>query len=152
MEIVNDLSSAEGSLKIVVCALGLGVNIKNCQNIILHGPPRNVVDLVQIVGRAGRDGCYASALLMCSSYQIGHVDNNMKEIINDDACRRKNIMKHFLYAEVLFDQELIRCCDLCVQKCTCTKCEMAYLEGLYIDSHTLNISPEENSESDIDSD
>lgn len=154
MEIVNDLSSAEGSLKIVVCtsALGMGVDIKNCQNIILYGPPRNVVDLVQTVGRAGRDGCNASALLLCSSYQIGHVDNNMKEIINDDACRRKNIMKHFLYAEVLFDQELHRCCDNCVQKCACTKCEMPYLEGLCIDSHTLNISPEENSESDTDSD
>lgn len=64
----------------------------------------------------------------------------------------KNIMKHFLYAEVLFDQELHRCCDNCVQKCACTKCEMPFLEGLCIDSHTLNISPEENSESDTDSD
>lgn len=120
MEKVNDLSSAEGSLKIVVCtsALGIGVDTKNCQNIILYGPPRNVVYLVQIVGRAGRDGYNASALLLCSSYQIGHVDKNMKEIINDYACRRKNIMKHFLYAEVLFDQELHRCCDNCLQKCT----------------------------------
>ncbi|XP_061168806.1 uncharacterized protein LOC133178054 [Saccostrea echinata] len=153
MEIVTDLSSSEGVLKVVVCtsALGMGVDIKNCQNIILYGPPRNVVDLVQIVGRAGRDGCNASALLLCSSYKIGHVDKNMKGIINDDACRRKNIMKHFMYAEVMFDQELHRCCDNCAQKCLCKKCEMPYLESLDIDSHTLNTnSPDENSESDSD--
>ena len=84
--IVSDLSSSEGFLIIVVCtsALGMGVDIKNCQNIILYGPPRNVVHLVQIVGRAGRDGTNASALILCSSYQIARIEKHMKEIILAD--------------------------------------------------------------------
>lgn len=39
----------------------------------------------------------------------------MKEIIDDDACRRKNIMKNFLYAKVLFFQELHRCSYNCAK-------------------------------------
>ena len=152
--IVSDLSSSEGFLIIVVCtsALGMGVDIKNCQNIILYGPPRNVVDLVQIVGRAGRDGTNASALILCSSYQIARIEKHMKEIILADTWRRKIIMSHFLYAENIFNHNMHRCCDNCAKICTCENCEVPYLERVLINSHTVDETlSEENSPSDSDS-
>jgi ATP-dependent DNA helicase RecQ len=62
-------------MRIVIAtnALGMGIDIINCYSIVLYGAPHNVLDLVQEIGRAGRDGkdsvamvLYNSLLLNCS--------------------------------------------------------------------------------------
>lgn len=45
-------------------ALGVGVNFPNVRHIIHYGPPKEMEELVQKIGRAGRDSRPAFALIM----------------------------------------------------------------------------------------
>lgn len=45
-------------------ALGMGVNIPNVRKIVHFGPPRQVDDFVQEIGRGGRDGKETESLLL----------------------------------------------------------------------------------------
>lgn len=50
-------------------ALGMGVNIPDVRQVIHYGPPRQMVDFVQEIGRAGRDAWETSKvpLVLCWS-------------------------------------------------------------------------------------
>ena len=57
-EIVNCLSDkyVQTNTKVVICtsALGMGIDVSKCSNVILFGLPQNIVDIVQGIGRIGR--------------------------------------------------------------------------------------------------
>ena len=52
-------------LRVVVAtsALGIGVNVASCHNVIRYGPPKSAVDFLQERGRVGRDGQHSCAIL-----------------------------------------------------------------------------------------
>ena len=72
------------------------MDVADCHNIILYGPPRSVLDLLQETGRAGRDGGPSVALIMCNSYQVRHVDSEVRDIVSTRDCWRKEILGNFL--------------------------------------------------------
>ena len=73
----------KSNLRVVIAtnALGMGVDVIDCKNIILYGPPKNILDLVQQTGRYGRDGSSSLPLILCNRYQLGHVDEAVKDVI-----------------------------------------------------------------------
>ncbi len=58
----------KGDLKIVVCtsAFGLGINKPDCRWVVHYQPPLYLSEYLQEIGRAGRDGKPAHALLLRS--------------------------------------------------------------------------------------
>lgn len=64
---IFDSLKGNGIKRVVVAtsALSMGVNFPDVKYVIMHGPPRNLLDFHQQAGRAGRDGVgtYCAILL-----------------------------------------------------------------------------------------
>ena len=112
----------------------MGVDVIDCHNIILYGPPKNILDLVQQTGRCGRDGSCSLALILCNQYQLCHLDEAVKGVIKTTRCRRQAILSHFLSSKELKsiegDMNKHTCCDLCSKLCTCGDCSSLPLEKM----------------------
>lgn len=54
--VLSDLTDASGSCRVVVAttSLEMGIDISDIKCVIHYGPPREVVDYIQGIGRAGR--------------------------------------------------------------------------------------------------
>ena len=65
-DIIKKLHDGDSDLKLLIAtfALGMGIDIANCHAVILFGIPSTTTDLVQEVGRIGRDGKESIALLL----------------------------------------------------------------------------------------
>lgn len=75
-------------------ALGMGVDFKGLSSIILFGPPHSILDVLQEIGRAGRDGEKTVALLLYNSHLI-HCEQDVKNLFQCNDCRRIQMMKSF---------------------------------------------------------
>ena len=136
-KIIEDLCQSDSQLRIVFAttALGMGIDVINCHSIVLYGPPRNVLDLIQEVGRIGRDGRKSVAILMHNSYHLRNVSKEVKKVFKETCeCRRKSIMQNFLSDQDMHDLEdefnKHTCCDICSTKCSCGDCEKLEIEKL----------------------
>ena len=56
--VTTSLYKPSGTCRVVFAtnALGMGINFTDIAYVIHYGPPRNIEDFVQEIGRAGRDG------------------------------------------------------------------------------------------------
>ena len=124
----------KSNLRVVIatCSLGMGVDITDCENVILYGSPKKILNLVQQTGRCGRDGSNSLALLMCNQYQLGHIDEVVKDVITKTKCRRHAILYNFQSTKELknieSDMNKYTCCDLCSKQCDCGDCSSLPLE------------------------
>lgn len=140
--------------------IGIGVVEHNSFTCILYGPPRNVVDLIQSIGRGGRDGEQSIAMIMYNSYQCRNVDQEIKSFISCKSCRRKNLMNNFMSDADLLqlekDMNVHTCCDICVDMCKCNKSSLLQLEKLcsneYVNSDISSGSDTVDYEYDISDD
>ena len=94
--ITNFTKPSPLQIVIATVALGMGVNCPDVNLIIHVGPPHDIENYVQEVGRGGRDGAQAFAILhnkkllkKISEYMTRYV-NNMKE------CRRDSLYNFFI--------------------------------------------------------
>ncbi|XP_062586322.1 putative ATP-dependent DNA helicase Q1 [Saccostrea cucullata] len=150
-EIVNCLSDRNdtSNTRVIICtsALGMGIDVSNCSNVILFGLPENLVDLVQEIGRIGRSGDPSVALILFNTYHLRKLSKTMKDLCSD-TCRRMTIMKHFLSEtdlnELKKETGKHTCCDVCDKICSCGNCEYLSLEKLFDQSL---ISNSDNSQS-----
>ena len=60
-----------------------------------YGPPREMEELVQQIGRAGRDGRPASALIMFNGQKTRNCDQLVKDFCKTDNCLRKLLLADF---------------------------------------------------------
>ena len=75
-------------------ALGMGVNLQGIRQVIHYGPPRQVDDFVQEIGRAGRDGKPARSLLLFHGLHLKKCEPIMKEYAKTESkCLRKVVAK-----------------------------------------------------------
>lgn len=159
-DIVNCLSDQNQTSKIrlVICtsALGMGIDVSHCNSVILFGIPENIVDLVQEIGRIGRDGNSSVALILFNSYHLRRLEKSMKEILSLNTCRRLSVMKHFLSESKLSElaQETGKhtCCDVCHKTCSCGNCEYLSLERLFDQGVSNSDSNESEDSSGISDD
>lgn len=152
-EIVERLSKkSELRLVIATSALGMGVDIVDCYCVILYGPPKDIIDFLQETGRCGRDGKDSVAIIMCNRYQLGHVSDEVKNVVKTTDCRRESVLKNFVTNLPIAQKNLHSCCDICALRCTCGARVLLPVEKLILLDHKeeeeINGTEELNSSSD----
>ena len=130
-EILNQLTGACETRNLCVVfatvALGLGVNIPDVRQIIHIGPPRTVESYYQEIGRAGRDGKLAKAILYYNGSDIatnvsGMTDEMRAFCSTVKSCLRE-YMLNYLGSTRLHKYLPHSCCSNCAIKCKCKKCQ-----------------------------
>lgn len=121
-QIIKSFTSSS-PLRVVIAtiAFGMGIDCPDIRQIIHFGAPDDIESYLQATGRAGRDGCQASALLI--NKRKHHVEEAMAMYVdNTSQCRRKLLFKDFDdYTTPIFVSRCM-CCDLCAMHCSCIKC------------------------------
>ena len=119
--ILNSFHEEQGTVRVVFVtnALGMGVNFSDVRTIIDYGPPREMEDFVQQIGRAGRDGKPSKAVLLYNGLHLRNCDKNIKEYCSSNSgCLRKLLLAEFgsLEPKTEFDHN---CCVHCHKDCLC---------------------------------
>lgn len=73
------------------------------------------------VGACDRDGQQGYALKYAYPRSVVDCADNVKTILNDKKCLRKDILAHFQLPGVHYSEEM-RKCDLKCATCSCSKC------------------------------
>ena len=136
--IIEALKHSNSTLRIVLSTgvLGMGFDVKECQSVMIFGPPNNLVDMLQEIGRVGRDGNPSCALILYNAYHQRQLDANVKQFIKPTECRRQILMSNFLRQcdmETLQKTECGKhtCCNFCTKKCLCNSCTVLPLEKFF---------------------
>ena len=115
----------------------MGIDVAECHSVILYGPPKNPVDLVQLIGRVGRDGALSAALILYHSYHIRNIEQEIKPVLTENKCHRQELMKSFMSDSELeslkedYTSNLHTCCDSCAEICACGQCSELDIEKLF---------------------
>lgn len=108
-------------------ALGMGINFPNVRTVVNYGPPREVEEFVQEIGRAGRDGQSALAVLLYNGQHLRKSEDAIVEYVNNTSgCLRKQLSSQFEQIhEMTFECGTHDCCINCHLKCECEeKCQV----------------------------
>ncbi|XP_061194372.1 bifunctional 3'-5' exonuclease/ATP-dependent helicase WRN-like [Saccostrea echinata] len=127
-KILDDLCNENGSLRIVIAtsALGMGIDMASANNVILYGAPKQLVEVIQEIGRVGRDGTPALALLLYNSYHLRKAEQEVRDVYISQTCRRKVLLKPFVKENelgLISQDPHHTCCDRCVLLCRCNDCQ-----------------------------
>jgi ATP-dependent DNA helicase RecQ len=135
--ILNSFHEQDGTCRLVFAtnALGMGVNFPDVRTVINYGPPREVEEFLQEIGRAGRDGKCAQAVLLFHGHQLKNCDKEIIDYCNSaSGCLRKKLLSSFEEIDVeSFSSDTYRhnCCLHCHKECTCMgekKCQAKLLD------------------------
>ena len=105
---------------VATSALSMGVNFPNIRYIVMYGPPRDMLDMHQKAGRAGRDGLSSDIVMYYYGQQVSHVDEGVREFLAASECVRVAAYK-------VFDEGIVpvlpkhSCCDFCATLCDCNE-------------------------------
>ncbi|XP_061169985.1 bifunctional 3'-5' exonuclease/ATP-dependent helicase WRN-like [Saccostrea echinata] len=142
----------ESPIRVIVStnALGMGVDFKDLHSIILFGPPHSILEVVQEIGRAGRDGEKSVSLLLYNSHHLARCDPEVKKLFKSNDCRRIQMMESFLKESELDKVKSYAgncsCCDVCQNNCLCGDCSQLPLEKLFLGNHVTFPNDHETSE------
>ena len=123
--ILNNVTNELGNIRVLVCtiAFGMGVNCKGVHRIVHFGPPKSVESYLQECGRAGRDNATSYCHLLYNGFLQTHCDNDIKEYIQSDECRRQKILSSFSGKHPRVEGiSQCECCDVCKRKCIADCC------------------------------
>ncbi|CAB3981921.1 Hypothetical predicted protein, partial [Paramuricea clavata] len=75
----------------------MGINFPDIRYVVHYGPPQNVEDFLQEVGRGGRDGKSAMAILFFRGKHLRKCDTSINNYANGDnvECLRTHILSEF---------------------------------------------------------
>ena len=124
--ILKSLLVADGVVRVVFAsvALGMGVDLRDVNNVIHYGAPQSVEDYFQESGRGGRSGGEAVSTVYWKPKDcpIHKQPANLRErelivvrryLENNMTCRRKWLLDHF---DFKVSGDASRCCDNCSQR------------------------------------
>lgn len=135
--ILSSIREEESPTRVIIStnALGMGVDFKDVlSSIILFGPPHSILDVLQEIGRAGRDGEKTVAILLYNSHHPIHCEQDVKNLFKCNDCRRIQMMKSFLKKSELEVKSYsgdCSCCDICENTCSCGNCILLPLEKMF---------------------
>ncbi|XP_063411234.1 uncharacterized protein LOC134694166 [Mytilus trossulus] len=130
--IIKELACVNPRIKLVFCTsvVGMGFNSQSIMRVIHARPPRSLSDYVQEIGRAGRSGNAANAVLYYSNRDIAaNVVDIKPDIIG--FCREKGCIREYLLQQYGFEKTDVKghiCCNNCKPICSCIECEMLRME------------------------
>ncbi|XP_060553402.1 ATP-dependent DNA helicase Q1-like [Ruditapes philippinarum] len=106
---------AECQIRLIISsvALGMGADLKNVKRIIHAGPPTTLEAYIQEIGRAGRTGSVAEAVLYFNNSDISGqcMRKDMQDYCrNNEKCRRDIINEHFGFQT---KEKPTICCNFC---------------------------------------
>ncbi|CAC5415647.1 unnamed protein product [Mytilus coruscus] len=124
-KIIEPMCQMSSDIRIVFAttALGMGIDVVACHSIIPYGSPRSILDLVQEIGRVGRDNANSVAILLHNSIHLRSFNKEVMTVFTTNICRRQVLMSNFLKDTEL--EELAKrgnkhtCCDNCAKNCSC---------------------------------
>ena len=106
-------------------AFGMGIDISDIRTIIHFGASEDTESYIQAVGRAGRDGAQAKAMLFVRKKEKRHIQKQMRDYIeNKTSCRRTILFKDYDYDKKPTSNCM--CCDVCARSCQCGLCEILF--------------------------
>lgn len=120
-EILRQLTgdSSQSVIRVVFAtvAIGLGVNIPNVRQVVHCEVPRTMESYYQEIGRAGRDGKPAKAILYFNATDIAPNKPGMTEemrnfCLDEDTCMRKCILS-YLGSKISNSYSANNCCSNC---------------------------------------
>ena len=76
-------------------SLSMWVNCPNVREVVFWGPPKDLEEYFQECGCAGRDGQLATAILLYSTSQLRHCNNEMKHLCTSNECMRQSCVATF---------------------------------------------------------
>ena len=136
--IMRQLKMANPTLRLVFCSTTLGMGFDSpCVSRIIHAKPaRTMVEFVQQLGRAGRQGQRSTAITYFNASDIaanvpGMMDD-MREYCQTDNCLRLTMLKAFGYSEPAKELPGCQCCVNCRKSCECSECQSMKQDWLTI--------------------
>jgi len=112
----TDFKVARSTRRLLVAtsAFGLGVDCRNVSRVVHLDPPHSFDDYVQQIGRAGRDGQLAAAILVTDPK--AKCDDAMKKFmsLSPATCRRHYIASYYMMDSARCPADT--CCDLCKRR------------------------------------
>ncbi|WAR25612.1 RECQ1-like protein [Mya arenaria] len=117
---VNELTKETPKLRLVMAtvALGMGLNAPSVTRIIHCRPPTTLEEYLQEMGRAGRKGQQAEAIIYYNNSDISKSRKGMSQSMisyckNEQTCLRLQLVQHFGFNHVVYSGESIKCCSNC---------------------------------------
>ena len=123
--ILKRFKESNTDLRCVVAtvAFGMGVQVKDIRYVLNWGPPHDILTYWQEIGRSGRDGLAAHAIMYTYPYSLNEnfVDKSMISLCRDTSenkgCFRKAILEH-LFVKGMSREQLdnlahATCCCVC---------------------------------------
>ena len=123
-KIMSMFNTKETNLRIIIAtaAFSMGVDIPDVRQIIHWGSPSSMEGYVQEIGRAGRDGADAFAILV--NKKIWYSSKAMKDYANNsNKCRRSFLFANFVCYKHCVSYLKCNCCDICTLSCECELCK-----------------------------
>ena len=128
--ILESMANPNGTCRILFAtiAFGMGINIPDIRTVIHLGPPTDIDDYIQEIGRCGRDGKPGQAILYLNGkYMHGKLSHEMKAYCeNSKLCRRIVLLRNFCSSSTCISPATSShsCCDICTcrQACKCDMC------------------------------
>ena len=118
--ILGRVTSNDPKLRLIITtiALGMGVDMKDVVNIFHWGVPDNVLQYWQEIGRGGRSGKPATAVLFAYGPSMRNIQKSMKDMIGEvkeQKCVRRAVLSRLrLVEDGTVDLPLNpRCCSVC---------------------------------------
>ena len=122
--VINALYNSAGTCRVVFCtnALGMGINFTDIRYVVHYGPPHNVEDFIQEIGRGGRDGKPSVSILLFQGKHLRKCDRLIKHYAKSEKseciCMRALLLAEFCESK----SDIIGhdCCLLCHERCHCS--------------------------------
>ena len=118
-------STKQSTLRVVIAtaAYGMGIDIPDIEQIIHWGPPNDIEQYVQEIGRAGRGDLDAIATLVSKLNRYAAA-SMLLYVENEVECRRLQLYKQFVEYKHISSTSYTkcRCCDICAMSCKCEQC------------------------------
>lgn len=130
-EILSQLKMENPRIRLIFCSSTISMGFDSpCVVVVRHGkPPKNMVDLVQQVGRAGRLGQASKSVVYFNSNDLATnvkgMTDDMRNYCRSGECLRKSILNVFGFKKPDTDN-LCECCCICQLTCSCDKCHADY--------------------------
>ncbi len=103
---------------ITTVAFGLGMNIPDVDHVVHWGPPDDILQYWQEVGRCARDGRAGIATLYNPNHSTTNTNTDIKTYLKQTSCLRKYILNKLKLTEIT-EQSIS---NVCGGSTCCTQC------------------------------